>query len=176
MYSHEQVALLLSRLGVMQALEQYSPCWIGSSALDVRHAQSDVDLVCSTTSLDEFTKVTKTAFGKFDQFQQSLNVFLGRPSMFVEFNVNQWPVDVFAREHPVAHHPCWQVFEVERQLLELGSPGLREKVRELKRSGMRTEAAFMHCLGLEGRAFETILSLYGKPKAVLSDILFYAGW
>lgn len=80
----------------------------------------------------------------------------------LSFDAEGVPVEFFVQDVPVAEQRAFRHMVAEAALLEAHGPWLRERVRELKRAGIKTEPAFVQALGLE-------LGKDGDPYLALLD-------
>ena len=76
----------------------------------------------------------------------------------VTFETDAFPVEIFAKQEPVEEQYAWRHLSVMARLLK-ETPELRERVRNLKRTGMSTEEAFATLLGLKGDPYHALLTL-----------------
>ena len=57
------------------------------------------------------------------------------------------------------------------RLLSFGGDSLREAVRELKRRGVKSEAAFASCLGLVGDPYTALLALESLCDSTVDEMI-----
>lgn len=168
---------LLSRSGVPETLSAFGPRWVGSIPLDIHGQGADIDICCSAPGgLDAFRTALESRFGdRYGAIVQD-NVHAGEASVIAKFTVEDTPFEVFGRTRPVETHESYIHWLAEHRLLALASPRLREDVRAAKRSGLKTEPAFAHCLGLGGDPYVEILKLASPGDAALSSVLERSGY
>ena len=81
-------------------------------------------------------------------------------------------VEVFAQPVPVYAQHGFRHMVIEGRLLALGGFPLRDRVRALRRAGMKTEPAFARALGLdEANPHQSVLDLERATAGELEALL-----
>lgn len=176
MRSRQDIARLIETSGLMQRLAAFDPHWVGSTALDVHDAHSDVDICCSfLPGLEETRAAAFTVSEGLEGFQLTEEIYGGRPSRILRFRLGGLPFEVWGRAHPVHAHEFWRFTQVEARLLDLHGTPLRDFVRARKDLGDNTETAFVAAFGVHERAREALLDWFDRDDASLSRLRFSGG-
>lgn len=130
----------------------------GTVPIDVDLPDSDLDVLCYVDDLDAFQVAMRSQlevitlngkiqwrYGDVDSDQKAY--------VTCELKLGSWPVEIFAQSVPINQQNAYLHMQVEWSLLQLwGEAGHRE-IRRLKQTGLKTEPAFAHVLGLEGNPY-----------------------
>lgn len=161
--------------GVLCALDAFDPHLAGTPPLGIDIATSDVDVLCVYADAEAFAAAVVAAFADRQGF--TISQWRAEPCAIVaRFFAAGWEFEIFAQAAPVAQQSGWRHFLVERRLLELGGPALRDAVVCAKLAGLKTEPAFAQVLGLRGDPYEGLLALETQSDDVLRDLLARAGF
>ena len=149
---------VLDQLGLLQALAEFEPTVIGTPPLGIDIESSDIDIACTAKDLSRFKSDATRRFGRESAFcTEDLQCFTD-PAARIGFLASDWEIELFCQAIPIREQWGVRHFLLEKRLLEL-RPSLRDKVIELKRSGLKTEPAFATLLKLEGDPYEAMLEL-----------------
>jgi hypothetical protein len=131
---------------------------IGTPPLGIDIQSSDIDIACTADDLYRFKAAVTKQFGQQKNFIiKDLKKFT-EPAVCIAFSSSGWEIELFCQAIPIREQWGVRHFLIEKRLLEL-QPSLRNKVIELKESGLKTEPAFAALLKLEGDPFEAMLEL-----------------
>ncbi|MCJ1961538.1 DUF4269 domain-containing protein [Novosphingobium mangrovi (ex Hu et al. 2023)] len=166
---------ILASSGLPDALAAYDARVVGTFPLGLDVAGSDVDIVCHAPDGHAFAQELWERFAGCDHF--ALRQWVqGERAVIAQFLICDLPFEVFGAPVPVVMQAGWRHFEVERRLLALSSGAFHAAVRELRRSGIKTEPAFAQVLGLAGDPYAQLFDLALVPDAQLRGILAQAGF
>ena len=154
----------LCHLGVFDTLRGFTPTLVGSIPIDVDIPGSDVDIICHTDALDIFQHVVRIAYEEIPDFQIKQKSFEGIPSIVAQFPFGGFPIEIFGQALPIEAQRAYRHMIIEARLLELFGERLRNNIRELKQTGLKTEPAFGQYFHLEGDPYLALLKL-----EILSD-------
>ncbi|MDA8346179.1 MAG: DUF4269 domain-containing protein [Thermaerobacter sp.] len=160
----------LRNAGVLRVLSPFEPVLAGTLPLGVDVPGSDADILCVLRPEHLFLSAVHS-FSRFPHFSLRRSVRCGRPTAVCRFRAGDLSIEVFAQAGPLASQRGYRHLEVEHRLLSMGGEGLRERVMELRRSGMKTEPAFAHLLGLPGDPYEAMHEISRSPDAALQRLL-----
>jgi len=142
----------------LEILRDYDPVLVSTVCLDIDIESSDLDIICEAGDLKAFVTFLTSAFGSFQRFsvrhsdrQQS--------AVVAQFLYQGWEYEVFGQRTPVEQQSAFRHLVQTDRVLSCGGDGWREKIRILKRAGMKTEPALAKLLGLEGDPYQAVLSL-----------------
>ncbi|MEL7232244.1 MAG: DUF4269 domain-containing protein [Pseudomonadota bacterium] len=172
MISQAGIYAVLSAHEVLEKLSAFDAVWVGSTALDVHLADSDVDICCSAKGdIDAFETALKSEFGSAKGFKIERKDYRGQPSCIARFDLSGQAIEVWGRDHAIEDHEFYRFFKVEERLLRFGGDDLRTAIRDLKADGLTTEQAFAEALELEGDPEQALLSLYEADAITLLALL-----
>lgn len=149
---------ILKRLEIMERLADLSPLLVGTIPIDIDLTDSDLDIICEAHDMEACSAIMQ-AYRRQPGFWQSIRTVQGIQRIVISFQQEgQW-VEVFGQPIPTVEQNGYRHMLVEHKILTLlGSP-YHEKVRELKRQGLKTEPAFGELLGLQGDPYLRLLEM-----------------
>jgi hypothetical protein len=148
---------MLARL--LRDLEPFHPTLIGSFPLGLQVPGSDLDIACECASLAEFEATLHTSLAAQGQTARIERAPASPEACVASLVCEGLELEVFCQRLPIAEQAGFRHMIVEGRLLALGGAALRERVRALKRGGMKTEPAFAQVLGLPGDPYAAMLEL-----------------
>jgi ribosomal protein S18 acetylase RimI-like enzyme len=158
---------MLARL--FRDLAPFQPTLVGTYPLGLQVDGSDLDVVCTCADLDAFTHSLRTILADLD-----LRATIDRlplPAVVASLTLADIDVEIFAQTLPIAAQAGFRHLTIEARLLTLGGPDLHTRIHALKRSGMKTEPAFAHALGLPGDPYAALLELETRSTADLRQLI-----
>ena len=158
----------MRQLNLLDELAGYDPVVIGTPPLGLDVANSDIDVACSAADLADFERHAIQQFSCFECFRAQRLLVRGEPTVLVRFRAHEWDFELFCQRLPTAQQWGVRHFRVERRLLDL-LPGLRARVRALRREGLKTEPAFARALGLSGDPYEAVAQLAERSDGWLLE-------
>jgi hypothetical protein len=167
----QQAFETLTALGIFDFLRLYSPILIGTIPLDVDVETSDLDIACYSPDLALFARDVTVLYGSQPHFRLRHKQVRGTPSVVTSFEYNGFEIQFFVQPQPVEHQYGYRHMLVEARLLALGGEAARHAIRELKRSGIKTEPAFATYFGLNGDPYELLWELSWLPDGALRERL-----
>lgn len=162
---------VLQESRVLLTLAAFHPYPAGTVPIDIDIPGSDLDILCEANDLDAFATLIHRYLGNMPLFHCSRGTRSGDGAPYVtcNFQIDHWPIEIFAQAVPIQRQNAYLHMKVEWQLLQLwGTEGHRE-IRRLKRSGLKTEPAFAQVLGLQGDPYEELLHLATWSPIELRD-------
>jgi hypothetical protein len=156
---------LLQRHELLPRLRAYDPVLVGTFPLDLTVPGSDLDIICEVPDIPTFRQ-TLAEFAAYPGYDVRTASTPG-PALVASFEVEGLAVEVFGQAQPTACQNGYRHLVVEARLLAAGGPALRQRVWALKASGMKTEPAFAHLLGLPGNPYHALLALEAYKEAAL---------
>jgi len=167
---------ILDRAQIFKHLAEFDPKWVGSIPLNVHGPGADADICCHGGDLDDFQATLKRTFGHIVGYQVSDSAYLGERSIIAKFTIEALPIEVYGRTRPVETHESYIHWLAEDRLLKRAEEKLRNDVRSIKRTGLKTEPAFAQCLKLGGDPFTELLKLASPGDDALKQIIQAAGY
>lgn len=164
---YEQAEALLNAIGLYTILAPYDPLFVGTLPIDVDIAGSDIDIICEVEEPPVFIQLLEENYGDQQDFQVLLPAE-EKPYILCQFHCLSFEIEIFGQDKPVKEQNAWRHMEAERKLLSIGGEAAREKIRALKRSGLKTEPAFAEYFKIDGDPYEVLLEV---SDMTLSEIL-----
>lgn len=162
---------VLQESRVLLTLAAFHPYPAGTVPIDIDIPGSDLDILCEANNLDAFATLIDRDLGNMPLFHCSRGTRSGDGAPYVtcNFQIDHWPIEIFAQAVPIQQQNAYLHMKVEWQLLQLwGNEGHRE-IRRLKRSGLKTEPAFAQVLGFQGDPYVELLHLATWSRIELRD-------
>lgn len=147
---------MLARL--FRDLAAFQPTLVGTYPLGLQVDGSDFDILCTCAELDGFERTLRALLSTLGVVQPRFER-LALPAVVASFELGGVAIEIFAQTLPIDAQAGFRHLVIEGHLLVLGGAALHERIHELKRSGLRTEPAFAHALGLTGDPYAALLAL-----------------
>jgi ribosomal protein S18 acetylase RimI-like enzyme len=151
---------MLARL--FRDLEAFQPTLVGTYPLGLQVDGSDLDIVCTCDDLDAFERALRAMLAELGVTDVRL-VRHEPHAVVAAFHLGDIAFEVFGQALPVHEQRGFRHMVIEGRLLVCGGAALRERVRALKRTGVKTEPAFAQLLGLAGDPYAALLELETWP-------------
>ena len=158
---------LLEALALLDTLRPFDPALVSTTCLNLDVQGSDLDVICEVRSPSAFEKIVREAYAEYSRFHVDKRE---DDTRVARFDTPAFPVEIFAAPQPVERQYAWRHLGVMKRLLRL-APSLRPRVRDLKREGFATEAAFAALLDLPGNPYDALLTLEGKTNDQLARLV-----
>lgn len=162
---------LLKKLRLFEILNDYNPILVGTIPIDIDIANSDLDIICEVHEHDVFEKTIIHSYKNNDVFYINRQLIGGLETSFSSFRCDDFCIEIFGQPKPVYKQNGYLHMIIEKRILDLGGKKLKEEIKELKSSGIKTEPAFAKYLGLKGDPFEEILRLSSLSEEELFRFL-----
>lgn len=160
----------LKKHHIIDFLSAYDPVLVSTVCVNLDIDGSDLDIICQHKNLEEFKIVVKKKFGQFPDFKQWM-----RKSDFEKvvtaFKAGDFEIEIFSSIIPVKEQFAYRHLLMMDRTLQIGGEPLREKVKALKRDGLKTEPAFAKILGLSGDPFLAFLELEKFNDDQLNELI-----
>lgn len=156
---------ILDDIGLWTLLSPFDATLTGTIPLDVDLPDSDLDIICCAADLDAFATLVEQHYGHYPEFAAwqrdgaTVANFRTIANYPPEFPAGA-RIEIYAEDRPVREQFAWRHMMIERRLLEQADEpaAARSAIRELKRSGLSTEAAFCK---------QFVIETYGDPYTAL---------
>ena len=152
----QNVFKLLNRIHIFDIIEKYNPILVGTIPIGIDIDSSDLDIICEVYDLDEFEILMKDKFSNFNKFKINK---VNNEILTVNFLVDDFEIEVYAQNIKSTEQNGYRHMIIENRILSLGGDLVRQKIIELKKSGLKTEPAFAKLLNLEGNPYDELLKL-----------------
>lgn len=164
----------LQRSQVLSVFKNEKPLIAGTFPLGVFNQNSDLDILLSVDNIEKFVEKTAQHFSRADQFKVSRFVRDEQQTVIINFSIDQVEFELFAQSIESVKQIAYQHFLIEEKLLKYGGRVFSEKIKALRSSGLKTEAAFAKALNLSGDPYEALLALQTKSLEHLKNTLAQA--
>lgn len=149
----------IKKYRVLEILKQYNPILTGTIPIGIDLPESDLDIICECKNHSEFRKHLSREFSKFEDFKVYSTKHYETESTIVEFKTEHFIFEIFGQNIPPEKQDAYRHMIIENQVLNKKGTEFRQKIIDLKRKGIKTEAAFAKLLGLAGNPYSEILKL-----------------
>lgn len=170
----EQNARVFSALketNILKYLEAFTPLVAGTFPLGISTADSDVDIVLSSSDFNLLSEMVQQKYGSYEGFCMKQFILQDQPSWICQFQYKDVPFELFAQATESLHQNAYRHFQIEERLLQLGGENLRQKILKLRGLGCKTEPAFAKVLALVGDPYESLLNLHKETEKVLNSFI-----
>ncbi|MBP0019594.1 MAG: DUF4269 domain-containing protein [Cyanobacteria bacterium SBLK] len=157
---------------ILPKLSAFDPVLTGTIPLNIDVPDSDLDIVCYTPDLEKFKRVLTENFGHFQNFILTQSIIDELPTVIVRFERNNFAFEIFGQSRPVIRQKAFRHMIVEARLLQYGGEKIRQQIRQLKQTGLKTEPAFAIAFNLTGDPYQTLLELSDLPAEELYQTIF----
>lgn len=154
----QRIFTILKQYKVMELLGSYDPVLIGTFPIDIAVEGSDLDIACCFKDKAEFVSTVRTAFGKEAGFELAEVVIGGLDTVVVNFDVAEFPIELFAQQIPTMEQNGYRHMLIEYAILKEKGEVFRQEVIKLKKAGVKTESAFAQLLELESNPYDSLLN------------------
>lgn len=156
---------VLTASGLLTILKPFHPILTGTLPLDIfLEGKSDLDISCEVYNDEAFISIIKEFFSDCPHFAIRQKKLGSVPSTIINFNMDDFPVEVVSQPLPILKQVAVQNLKIEYTILQQHDDSFKEHIMELKRKGLKTEPAFAELLHLKGDPYEALLNLMGELK------------
>lgn len=151
--------LTINELNLFEILKDYNPLLAGTIPIEIEIESSDLDIICNAPDLKEFKKFLLINLIHLDQFEITEKKIRDRETVICRFSYNNFEFELFAQNRNPFENEAFRHMLIEYKLLEKHGFEFKNKIIELKKSGLKTEPAFAQLLNLEGDPYDELLLL-----------------
>ena len=157
---------ILSDLNIFTILSDYFPILTGTIPINIDIPESDLDVICNVSDLDLFEKTARENYSHHENFRQSLidNIYIA------SFLYSGIEIEIYAQNKPTISQNAYIHMVIEHRILNISGEMFRQKIIELKKSGIKTEPAFGLLLNLTN-PFDDLIMLSKLDDEQLTDFL-----
>ena len=160
----------LKKHNILDYLSPFNPILVSTVCVDLDIDGSDLDIICQHQDLDEFRSSIMSRFGNYPNFKQWMRKSKCE-EVVTSFHADDFEIEIFSSTAPVEDQFAYRHLSMMERALLIGGEPLRQKVKELKRSGLKTEPSFAKILGLSGDPFLAFLELEKLSDNQLSELI-----
>ncbi|SDF44972.1 protein of unknown function [Cellulophaga baltica] len=144
---------------VLEKLKKYNPILTGTIPIEIDVPESDLDIICECQNHSEFKAYLLDQFSQKKDFKVYSILQNDIESTIAEFKTENFLFEIFGQNIPTEKQDAYRHMIIERNILEEKGFEFKQKVKDLKSSGIKTEPAFAKLLGLEGNPYIELLKL-----------------
>ncbi|MFI8606603.1 DUF4269 domain-containing protein [Cellulophaga baltica] len=144
---------------VLEKLKKYNPILTGTIPIEIDVPESDLDIICECQNHSEFKAYLLDQFSQKKDFKVYSILQNDIESTIAEFKTDNFLFEIFGQNIPIERQDAYRHMIIERNILEEKGFEFKQKVKDLKSSGIKTEPAFAKLLGLEGNPYIELLKL-----------------
>ena len=149
----------ITGLKIFEHLKQYHPILTGTIPIDIDLPESDLDIICYCKDHEGFSRRLYELFANKTAFEMSTNVWNGVTCTIGKFKTDYFEIEIFGQDVPTTEQNAFRHMVIEENILQSQRNDFRSEIRRLKSSGLKTEEAFAHLLGLEGDPYQALLKI-----------------
>lgn len=145
---------LLHDYQIVDCLKDYDPIVVGTIPIQLDVGGSDIDIILCVDDFDALEEMLSLNFSKHAHFRlqrAESNVIV------CSFTIEEQLFEIYATDKATEIQNGYLHMLKEHEIIQLRGGEFAEKVRQLKRSGIKTEPAFCQLLGIEGDAYTELL-------------------
>ena len=144
---------------VLEKLKSFDPILAGTVPIDIAIAGSDLDVICCYEDAARFKAHLEHHFSGYTGFKWKEGLINEVPSVVANFNIDNWPIEIFGQNKPTRKQNAYLHMLVEYRFLISQGEAFRTLIVHLKEQGMKTEPAFAKALGINGDPYIELLKL-----------------
>ena len=149
--SHE----ILNDYKVFNTLEKYNPILAGTIPIDIDINKSDLDIVCEVNDFVKFMEILENNFSKYENFK----IRYMEEECIAVCNFEIENIEIYASKTKSYRSNAYRHMLIEYRILNLLGLDFKNKIIQLKRSGLKTEPAFAELLNIKGNPYDKLLEL-----------------
>ncbi|WP_218849836.1 DUF4269 domain-containing protein [Winogradskyella vidalii] len=149
----------IKKYEILEKLEKYNPILTGTIPIGIDLPESDLDIICECQNHSEFKTYLSENFSNKKDFKVYSTKQNGIDSTIAEFKTDNFLFEIFGQNIPTEKQNAYQHMIIENRILKEKDSEFKQKVKELKSNGIKTEPAFAKLLGLNGNPYSELLKL-----------------
>ena len=148
----------LIRSKILYHLQSFRPVLTGTLPLDIfLEGKSDLDIVCQSNTFKTVEKILLKEYAHHELFFCEQKKIQETETLLCRFVCEGFPFEIFCQQRQVKEQLAYRHMIAEYKLLQRYGEPLKNRVIELKASGVKTEPAFANALGLKGDPYRALL-------------------
>ncbi|MCL6603686.1 MAG: DUF4269 domain-containing protein [Paenibacillus sp.] len=151
---------ILTETSIFEVFGEYTPILVGTIPIDIDISSSDLDIICEVHDFEEFEQLLVQCFQEMSMFYISKRTVQDIPRIVCSFQYKKWAIEIFGQPIPTLEQNGYKHMIIEKRLLKILGEETKEIIRELKRSGLKTEPAFGELLRIDGNIYEKLIEMY----------------
>ncbi|MFY1047276.1 DUF4269 domain-containing protein [Chryseobacterium sp. GP-SGM7] len=144
---------VIAKYRIFHVLESYSSILAGTIPIEIDIEGCDLDIICELDFKFEEDFLDDIAFSKMIPLGADVKVeypiINGEKSVTINFMLEEFPIEIFAQNKPTIQQNAYLHMIAEYKILQEKGEKFKQKIIDLKKQGIKTEAAFGMLLNLE---------------------------
>lgn len=149
----------IKKLNILNKLKNYNPILVGTIPIDIDVPGSDLDIICEVYDFNLFKSFSFENFSMHKDYVFSEKYVDNNHIAVINFVFMNFEFELYCKSEPTTSFNGYKHMIIEYRLLILFGKKFRDKIKELKKSGLKTEPSFAKLLGLKGDPYKEILKL-----------------
>ena len=149
----------IKKYQILEKLEKYDPILTGTIPIGIDLPESDLDIICECQNHSEFKAYLSENFSNKKDFKVYSTKQNGIESTIAEFKTDNFLFEIFGQNIPTEKQNAYRHMIIENIILKEKGYGFKQKIKELKSNGIKTEPAFAKLLDLHGNPYTELLKL-----------------
>lgn len=146
--------------GIFDVLAQYNPILVGTIPIAIDLPESDLDIACQATNLDDFDALIQQHYGNYDEFIHWRNKRGEGDFTVSRFITEGFEFEIYAEDKPTVKQNAYRHMVIEHHLLQIGGEAARHAIIARKQQGLKTEPAFAQYFNIRGsNPYDDLLKL-----------------
>lgn len=152
----------IKKYKILEKLEKYNPILTGTIPIGIDLPESDLDIICECENHSEFSAYILQEFSNQRDFKIYSIIQNGIESTVANFKTENFLFELFGQNIPTEKQNAYRHMVIESRILKAKGFEFKQKIMDLKSSGIKTEPAFAKLLGLDGDPYIELLKLENK--------------
>ena len=162
---------VLTELNIYEILSDFSPILVGTIPINIDIPDSDLDIICEVHDFNVFRDILDKHFKSMNRYRLSIKTVNEVPRIVCNFEYTGWIIELYGQPMPTQMQNGYKHMIIENRILTICGDKCNEKIRNFKKSGLKTEPAFGAYLKLNGNPYEILLEMYDWDEKKLKDYL-----
>jgi uncharacterized protein len=161
----------LRELKIFSDFKKFFPLISGTYPLNIQIENSDVDILMQTEDLVGLQNLLQSKYGDLQHYNSAIFKNPNGKALVVTFEFSGFIFEIYAEDKPTVVQSSNLHFILQERILKLANNDFFNKIRDLKKSGIKTEPAFAQVLKMTGDPYLVLLGLQKKSEAELKKMI-----
>ena len=151
----KEIYRIVKENNILEILNDYNPIIVGTFPININIDNSDVDIILQVKNFKYLVDLLKENFSKFNNFKLNSK---DNNVLVCNFEIENYPFEIFAQNLDTEKQYGYLHMIKEYEILVEKDDFFAEKIRILKRNGIKTEPAFCELLNIKGDPYIELLN------------------
>jgi predicted metalloenzyme YecM len=152
----------VNKSDILNLFFENNPLIAGTFPLDIYTETSDLDIILEAFDFNILSASLVKHFGSSQEFKITSLEVDHQPTLICNFIFDGIPFEVFAQNRPSVQQTAYLHLLIEERLLKIGGDSFKQKVKNARLSGVKTEPAFAEILMINTDPFKSLLDFQTK--------------